>query len=427
MERAGLARLLGGVIAHGAARIQVSESDPRKFMTAFARAAGGQGEVFLCDPHWRAYELNQLDALLASKPQVSGFKSQGFPSSDAGWLMIPTGGTGGKLKFARHDEATIVAAVRGFTRHFALPQVNAVGVLPLHHVSGLMAWMRCVLTGGDYLPLDWKAVEGGERPTLPAKTHGWTLSLVPTQLERLLRSSGSESPDSVKETVEWLRQFRIIFLGGAAAWPALLDRAAELRLPLSTGYGMTETAAMIAALRPEEFLTGERSCGAVLPHARVGFDEEGSILVGGASVFRGYYPEWREAGDFATQDGGWLDERGHLHVSGRRDAVIVTGGEKVNPAEVEAVLRGTGQMPDVVVLGLPDAEWGERVVAAYPAEAKPDLARVEAAVARLLSPAKRPKQWIAVPGEWPVNEQGKINRAEVARRMKGGGDEDRRS
>ncbi len=401
MDRAGLARLLGGgASAQGAPRIEIIESDPRKFMAAFARALGGHGDIFLCDPYWGTLERAQVDAVLTTAvSQPSALNSQ------RGWLCIPTGGTGGRVRFARHDAATITAAVRGFTRHFALPQVNAVGVLPLHHVSGLMAWMRCVLTGGEYLPLDWKAVEGGARPVLPAKAEGWTISLVPTQLERLLRQ---------ERAAEWLRKFRIIFLGGAPAWPALLDQAAALRLPLSPGYGLTETAAMVAALRPEEFLAGARSCGAVLPHARIAFDDEGSILVGGESVFRGYYPEGREPGDFATQDGGWLDERGHLHVTGRRDAVIITGGEKVNPAEVEAVLRGSGELPDVVVLGLPDTEWGESVVAAYPATAQPNLARVEAALAKLLAPAKRPKRLVAVPA-WPVNAQGKVNRAEVAR------------
>ncbi len=395
MERLELARLLRGKsVAQGASRIVVTESDPQKFMAAFAQAMAGRAEIFLANPDWGALERNQVDALL-----------QSASSPGSGYLMIPTGGTGGKVRFARHDAATIAAAVRGFTRHFELPQVNAVGVLPLYHVSGLMAWLRCVLTGGEYRPLDWKAVEGGALPVMPDKAHGWTLSLVPTQLERLLKQP---------RAVDWLRRFRIIFLGGAPAWPALLDRAAELRLPLSPGYGMTETAAMIAALRPGEFLAGARSAGAVLPHARLRFDEEGSILVGGDSIFRGYYPERREAGDFATQDSGWLDERGHLHVTGRRDAVIITGGEKVNPAEVEAVLRGTGEFSDVVVLGVPDTEWGESVVAAYPAEQPPNQARVETALGKLLSPAKRPKRLVAV-SPWPVNAQGKVNRAEVAR------------
>ncbi|MBL9214582.1 MAG: AMP-binding protein [Opitutaceae bacterium] len=397
MDRAGLARLLGGAAAHGRARHEVGEPDPGRFRAAFARAVAGGGEVFLCNPDWGRRERDQVDALLRSHPPAQ--------AGEEGWLMIPTGGTSGQVRFARHDAATLAAAVRGFTRHFGLTQVNALGLLPLHHVSGLMAWMRCVLTGGEYRPAAWKAVERGELPVLPAKAQRWTVSLVPTQLERLLHDARS---------VEWLRGFRLILLGGAPAWPELLDKAAALRLPLSPGYGMTETAAMIAALRPDEFLAGARGSGSLLPHARVSLSDEGVISVGGDSLFRGYYPEWRPAGEFATGDGGYFDSAGRLHVTGRRDAVIITGGEKVDPGEVESILRGSGELPDVVVLGLPDAEWGQRVVAAYPAEQKPRLEAVQAALARLLAPAKRPKQFVPIT-PWPANTQGKVNRAEAAR------------
>lgn len=398
MERAGLARLLGGVAAHGAARRLIIESDPRRFQQALAHACGGRGEVFLGNPDWGAAEHNQVDALFASNPAEAG-------DGERGWLMIPTGGTSGRIRFARHDSETITAAVRGFTRHFALPQVNAVGLLPLYHVSGFMAWMRGVLTGGEYRPFEWKQIERGERPALPAKTHGWVISLVPTQLERLLRDTSA---------VAWLRGFRIIFLGGAPAWPQLLDQAAALQLPLSPGYGMTETAAMVAGLRPEEFLAGARSNGALLPHITASFGAEGEIGLHGASLFHGYYPAWRDAAEpFVTSDGGYVDERGQLHVTGRRDAVIITGGEKVDPNEIEAALRGTGEFPEVVVVGVPDAEWGQRVVAVYPGEAKPNLAVVQTALARLLTAPKRPKQFVPL-SPWPVNAQGKVNRAVVA-------------
>ena len=331
--------------------------------------------------------------------------SPGPRPGEDGWLMIPTGGTSGRVRFARHDAASIAAAVRGFTRHFELPQVNAAGLLPLHHVSGLMAWMRCALTGGEYRPFDWKTIEAGALPALPAKSPGWVISLVPTQLERLLRNEAA---------VEWLGKFRIIFLGGGPAWPELLNRAADRGLPLSLGYGMTETAAMVAALRPGEFLGGGRSSGTVLPHATLTIGEEGAVTVGGGSLFRGYYPEWRTGAGFVTEDAGQLDERGHLHVTGRRDSIIITGGEKVDPVEVEAVLRGCGEFADVAVLGVPDAEWGQAIVAAYPAAPAPRLDRVMAAVNRLLAPAKRPKRYVPLEN-WSANAQGKINRAEVIR------------
>ncbi|WP_255401079.1 AMP-binding protein [Opitutus sp. GAS368] len=440
-------------------------------MTALAAAVAGDGEVFLGSPAWGANERAQLKEHLSlngpsAVPQVcSAISAPSAPSglsasvsqsenrgqtpggqqpatarsqisqpAASGWLMIPTGGTSGRLKFARHDEETLAAAVGGFSRHFGLAQVNAAGVLPLHHVSGLMAWLRCALTGGEYRPLDWKAVEGGDLPVLPAKPAGWTISLVPTQLERLLNcragsphpASGAslghearrdaEIPPYNQTAVEWLRQFRIIFLGGGPAWPALLDRAAAAGLPLSLGYGMTETAAMVTALRPEEFLAGARNCGTALPHATVRIGADNTIIIGGDSLFRGYHPAWRDRGDFETQDHGLIDERNRLFVLGRRDAVIITGGEKVEPAELEAVLRGTGQFPDLVVLGLPDARWGQLLVVVYPGNAHPNFHEVIRATNHLAD-YKRPKRYIPLVGAWPATGQGKVNRAGLVERV----------
>jgi O-succinylbenzoic acid--CoA ligase len=266
-----------------------------------------------------------------------------------------------------------------------------------------MAWLRCVLTGGEYRPFDWKSVETGMPAELPGRPEGWVVSLVPTQLERLLRRA---------ESVAWLRQFRIICLGGGPASSALLAQAAMHRLPLSPGYGMTETAAMITALRPPEFLAGARSSGPALPHATVKISAEGAVILGGESLFRGYYPGWRDEGDLVTADAGWLDAQGDLHLRGRRDAAIITGGEKVDPAEVEAALRGTGEFTAVVVLGVADPEWGEAVVAAYPAADRPDLARVRETVGRQLTPAKRPKRFVPL-ADWPENAQGKVDRARL--------------
>ncbi len=402
MDRAQLAALLGasaGVAAelHPGA-VLIAEAEPRRFMAALSGAVARGGDVFLCDPNWGDNERAQLaDLASPASPETR----------EEGWLMIPTGGTSGKLKFARHDGGTLAAAVHGFARHFGLARVNAVGVLPLHHVSGLMAWLRCALTGGEFLPLDWREVAAGARPALAEKPDGWVVSLVPTQLESLLQDEAA---------VAWLKRFRIIFLGGAPAWPDLLDRAAARGLPLSLGYGMTETAAMVTALRPAEFLAGRRDAGPALPHATVRIGADDTIVIAGDSLFRGYHPHWRDEGAFETADRGRLDAQGHLQVLGRRDAVIITGGEKVEPAEIEAVLRGTGQFPDLAVLGLPDARWGQRLVVVYPGSAHPDFHAVIRATNRLAD-YKRPKSYIPLVGDWPTTASGKLNVAGLVERV----------
>jgi O-succinylbenzoic acid--CoA ligase len=238
----------------------------------------------------------------------------------------------------------------------------------------------------------------GDTPAL--REDNWVLSLVPTQLQRLL---------GLPAAVDWLRRFRVIFVGGGPIWPTLADAGQEAGLRLSISYGSTETAAMIAALRPEEFAAGARSCGAVMPHARVRIDETDQVLsIAGESVFRGYWPEWNNTREITTEDIGRFDERGHLHILGRRDAMIVTGAKKVQPAEVEAALRASGEFSDVAVIGVPDHEWGEIVVACYPRMVgrEPDTIRATAA----LMAFQRPKKLVAI-AEWPRNAQGKVNRA----------------
>lgn len=395
MTRAELARLLGASpTPAGTSRVWVEAAAPGQFQREFAAAVAGAGEVFLGDGRRGA--------------EKSG--SAGGELGEEGWLMIPTGGTGGRLRWARHDARTLAAAVGGFRGHFGVGRVNAVGLLPLHHVSGLMAWMRCALTGGTYQGLEWERIEAGELPRLPAQAEGWFLSLVPTQLERLLRQPAAPA---------WLRGFRAVFVGGGPAWTDLLERAAAARLPVALTYGMTETAAMVTALRPEEFLAGARDAGRALPHARLGLTADGALRVEGASVFRGYWPQFRAERWHETEDIGRIDDRGHVQVLGRRDEVLITGGEKVDPRGVEAVLRATGQFRDVAVVGVPHPEWGTEVVAVFPATDQPDQARVRAAVERELAPYERPKRWVSL-ADWPRTPAGKLDRAELARRVRAG-------
>ncbi|PTX91250.1 AMP-binding protein [Opitutus sp. ER46] len=379
----------------------------RAALNALLRATGCAERhgsfVFLRDPTWSPAERTAAEALMAEAEARTA-------REDEGWLCVRTGGSGGGMKLARHDEQTLGAAVRGFCDHFDLEQVNTVGVLPPWHVSGLMARVRCGMTDGEYLPWEWKALEAGEFPR-PVAAGPWVISLVPTQLQRLLLSESATA---------WLRRFNLVLLGGGPVWPALADAAARAGVPMAQSYGMTETAAMVVAQRPKEFLAGDRSVGTVMPHASVRIDGDGHVVLGGESLFHGYFPSWRREAEFVTQDLGRLDEQGRLHLLGRSDAVIITGGKKVQPSIVEAALRASGQFSDVAVIGLPDPEWGERVVACYPAaDAAPDLARA----AQELAPYQRPKDFVAL-ADWPRNAQGKVNRAALAaaatQQMRGG-------
>ncbi|MGH7943606.1 MAG: AMP-binding protein [Opitutaceae bacterium] len=378
----------------------MSPSDLKALLRATGCAVERGRTVFLCDPDWPAAEREEAERQIADGGTVN-------TDADTGWLCVRTGGSGGRVKFARHDELTLGAAVRGFCAHFDLKHVNAIDVLPAHHVSGLMARVRCAATGGEHRAWDWKRMEAGEFPAVPGDD--WVLSLVPTQLQRLL---------GLAAAVSWLRQLRIIFLGGGPVWPELAGTAADAQLRVSPGYGMTETAAMIAALQPEEFLAGIRSSGTVMPHARVAIEPpDGLIRISGESVFRGYWPERRARGEFMTEDLGRIDERGHLHILGRRDAMIISGGRKVNAAEVEAALRASGEFADVAVIGIADREWGEVVVACYrrDGEHQPDFV----SATKRLAGYQRPKRFVGIT-VWPQTAQGKVNRAALREMVQAG-------
>lgn len=347
--------------------------------------------VFLMDPAWPSAERNRARRLLATLAAVR-------PRVRQGWLGLPTGGTSGVVRFARHDEKTLAAAVAGFCGYFGLRRVNAVGVLPAHHVSGLMARVRCAATGGTYIDWQWKGLEAGKWPEM--RGGPWLISLVPTQLQRLLRSSAA---------VRQLRRFAVVFVGGGPVWPELAEAAARARLNVSLSYGMTETAAMVAAVPPREFLAGDRSAGYPLPHARLRIGRGGMVRVSARSLFRGYAGGKARRGDFVTGDVGSLDAKGRLRIIGRSDAVIITGGKKVHPARVEAALRATGKFTDVAVVGLPDREWGEIVVACQPA----GRGRVNRLPSILELPGyARPKLLLTV-SPWPRNAQGKLDRARL--------------
>lgn len=403
MDRAELADCLGVRHVEGAFRHSVvCESDPKRFQSAFASGVAAGGKVFLADPRWTAAEMAEFDRLRAGAEEEN---PEGDAMGDLGWLYIPTGGTGGRLKLARHDERTINAAVRGFTRHFLEETVYALGILPLHHVSGLMAWLRCALTRGAYTAGDWNLLQEGELPR-QLDQRGY-LSLVPTQLQKLLAR---------EPAVRWLKSFRAVFVGGGPSWPDLLDRAARVDVPLVLSYGMTETAAMVAAQQPGDFLAGDRSCGRNLPHARISTDAEGVVRVAGESVFRGYAGgPMSHTRLYETFDVGKVDPLGHLWIEGRRDQIIITGGEKVDPLEVEAVLRGTGEFSDVVVLGVDDPVWGQRLVACYEdAERSPDMKKVRSEIERTLAPYRRPKSYVPIM-PWPRSSLGKVNRMVLRR------------
>ncbi|XHX79560.1 MAG: hypothetical protein RBJ76_06470 [Stenomitos frigidus ULC029] len=116
---------------------------------------------------------------------------------------------------------------------------------------------------------------------------------------------------------------------------------------------------------------------------------------------------------FQADDLGFFDTNGYLHIVGRHSDKIITGGENVFPAEVEAAIRSTGLVQDVCVIGISDRHWGQAITAVYtPINADILPTNIQTALSDTLSKFKRPKHWLAV-DRLPRNAQGKVNRPQV--------------
>jgi O-succinylbenzoic acid--CoA ligase len=292
-----------------------------------------------------------------------------------------------------------------------------------------MQLMRSLLTQGQLAIVPFRdLLQPGLHPLIQQHNWDWTdwyISLVPTQLQRLLQQA-----QDYPSLLNWLQQFRVIFVGGAPAWPSLLRQARAAQLRLALTYGMTETASQIATLNPVHFLQGQNHCGPVLPHAQIQIVDAqgapcpigttGQLCIQARSLCLGYYPSVTQDA-LQNQDGtpclypddlGYFDTGGHLHIVGRCSHKIISGGENIYPQEVEQCIQATELVEDVAVLGVPDPDWGEMVVACYVPAHDRKSAMLEAAlrqaVRQQLSPYKCPKQWLGLL-HLPRNSQGKLN------------------
>lgn len=342
--------------------VLIRVGSPVAFAVRFFAAACLRLPIVLANPNWGAKEQGEFDKLMA----------QGKPV--AGSILIPTGGTTGGVKLAIHNWESLRAAALAVQDFLGGGPVHSCCVLPLHHVSGLMQLMRSFISGGS-IRFD------------EDDTEGRCLSLVPTQLQRMMRT---------EEGIRKMNTARAVFIGGAAMPRSVQQKARELKLPVVPVYGMTETAAMIAAIPSQDFLASADPGALMLGDARASVDCDGSIRVRGSSLFKGYHGRARmePSRGFRTGDAGWLDGQGRLHLHGRMDRLINTGGEKVDPAEVrEALLRLEG-VAQACVVGEPSEEWGEVVVAYLTPDSGAQATsetEIRSALKKQLSPYKIPK------------------------------------
>ena len=287
--------------------------------------------------------------------------------------------------------------------------------LPLFHVGGLSILLRSVIYGTTAV------VHPGFDPSRvnAAIDDGITMiSVVANMLQRMLDQRGDRPyPTSL----------RCVLLGGGPAPEELLRRCAEIDVPVVQTYGLTETASQIATLAPQDALRKLGSAGKPLFGAELRIvdaegaectsNEAGEIVVRGPSVTPGYLNRPAETADaihdgwLRTGDLGYLDDEGYLYVLDRRDDLIVSGGENVYPAEIEAALQSHPDVTEAGVYGVEDGRWGRVPVAVVVLNegASPDAEALLAFCRERLAAYKTPKR-IEFATALPSNAAGKLLR-----------------
>ncbi|MEI5676037.1 MULTISPECIES: AMP-binding protein [unclassified Nocardioides] len=301
--------------------------------------------------------------------------------------VVETSGSTGRPKRVLLPRRSLLASVEASAR-----RLGAAGqwllALPEEYVAGLQVVCRSLVAGRAPVRLD-------DHPAFAAAAAAMTgehrfVSLVPTQLHRLLETDA-----------EVLAGFHTVLLGGGPIDPALRDRAAAAGVRVVTTYGSAETAG------------GCVYDGLPLDGVGLAIGTGGRVRISGPTLFAGYDgdPELTAEvlvdGWFLTSDAGRLDEDGRLQVLGRLDDVVVTGGVNVPAPAVAARLRAHPAVEQAEVLGVPDEEWGNRLVAFVVGDIDLDAARDWVAAERPRSWA--PRQLVAL-AEIPLLPNGKPDR-----------------
>lgn len=326
------------------------------------------------------------------------------PIDDRAALVVSTSGSTGTPKGAMLSAAALGASAAATDSALGGPG-RWLLALPAHHIAGLQVILRSLRAGHEPAVLD--VTRGFDPTTLPAAvdsaTSGGTrayTSLVPGQLAKTLDDGGPEA-------IAALAHLDAVLLGGAAAAPDLLVRAADAGIRVVRTYGMSETAG------------GCVYDGVPLDGVTVKIDDdEGRVWLAGPQLASGYrnapgHEAFARDGWFRTDDAGRIDENGRLRVLGRLDEALSVGGLTLLPHTLEDALRRHAAVVDVVVVGLPDPGLGTRPAAAVTLRARATADELRAHVTGLLGAHSAPADVVEV-AALPTLPGGKVDRRAVA-------------
>lgn len=418
----------------GIAFIPISPRLPREEVSRYLTLL--QPDLLFCSPgstyNFKNRKSIGLDAsllgrLLADRPELpeeSGF-GQLAPESTAGYFF--TSGSTGEPKIVPVKRRQLLSAARSSSYNFQ-PDRNHFWILclPLNHTGGITVILRSLIYGSAVYRMDGFD-ESRIKEFMSRDKRFQVISIVPTMLYRLLADRKFKTR----------RRFKAILTGGGPVSKEVLQESITRGLPVISSYGMTETCGQIVANPvglPSGVYTALQSAGRIFHPNKIqirnesgrpiGKNQSGIIWLKGPQVFDGYLDEkhnenrFDKDGWFNTGDLGRLSLFGALFIETRREDLIITGGENVNPQQVEQELLKLDGIKEAVVLGKSDPEWGQKVIAFLTVHngASINSETLKEELKPVLQPFMIPKELHIVP-EIPRTDLGKVRRSELLKML----------
>ena len=397
-------------------------------LAAVVRSAGLRGILAA-----RTFPPTHRDALgdvpvYPLTPPVEGEPPRGHVkelSQEEVAVILCSSGSAGLMKMIPLTLRSLLDHARAVCEHLRVTRHDSWLVcLPFYHIGGLAIAFRCWVSGASLVIA--QSADAGEINRTLDNGDASLVSVVPTMLERMLtRREGKPYPKSS----------RAIIVGGGPVPAELLERCPQAYAT----YGLTEAGSMVTCARPDCGDKERKTCGLPIPQTQIRIlneageevkrGEAGEIVVRGAGAAQTYWGDPEAAartfrsGWIHTGDVGRWDENGYLTVEARRTNLIVSGGENVYPAEIEAALREHPRVMDAVVLPLDDPRWGQSPAALIVLSPGPPLQKshIYSFLAGRLARYKFPRK-IVIAEKIPRLGNGKPDLKEVRRLLTEGED-----
>ena len=353
-------------------------------------------------------QRHAIPAVPATRLACEGPAAEERSRPDAPVLLVFTSGTTGAPKAAVHTQSNLIANMQIAARTQALTREDRVlTVLPLFHVGGLCIQTLPALAAGAQVELHRRFAPTAVFEALEQRRSTLTLQ-VPATMKALIDHPRWHASD--------LSGLRALWAGSSLIPTPLVEAFHARGVPVCNVYGSTETGPFSIALGPQHARTHVGSCGWPAAGVQARLGEGGEVLVRGPNVVGRYWPDeaacdgegWFHTGDLARQAAD-----GSFTIDGRAKELVISGGENIHPAEVEAALALHEGVVECAAFGMPDREWGEVVAIAVVARGA-DEAQLRAHLQARIARYKMPRRWYFV-DSLPKTALGKVQRGALAR------------